>query len=335
MEYDYILVGGGPTSLTLGWILGSNNNTVLILEKEEQLGGCHSVRRVNGYFTEHGPRVYSDAFLYFKDLLKDMNMLFENIFTPYTFQITKINKQTPSSFKYYEYFSFITAFMNLIVDGNYGKTTSMKTFMDNNSFTEDSILYVDRICRLTDGAAYDRYTLYQFVQLLNQQLLYKLYQPKKPNDAGLIGLWSNKLYDLNNVKINVEEEVILLNSLNNKITSVTTNKGVYIGKNIILTIPPKPLYQLIENSNLFNAFSLTKEDLKKWTLENSYFDYICLTYHYNYIVDIPKLWGFQQGPWDIVFVILSNYMDLDTDKRTKNNELVIEEAKITVSCWMT
>ena len=132
-------------------------------------------------------------------------------------------------------------------------------------------------------------------------------------------MWSEKLYDTNNVRIKTEEEVILLNSKDNKITSVKTNKGIYNGKNIILTIPPKPLYELIENSKLFNAFTMDKESLKQWTLENSYFDYICITYHYDYIVDLPKLWGFTQGPWDIVFIILSNYMDIE---HTKSKTLI-------------
>ena len=319
MEYDYILVGGGPTSLTLAWILGSNNQKVLILEKEDRLGGCHGVTRKDGYFTEHGPRIYSNSFLQFIELLKDMNMRFEDLFTPYNFEITKINKQTPLSFKFGEYIAFISAFTSLFLDKDYGKTISMKTFMENNNFTTDSTLYVDRICRLTDGASYEHYTIYQFLQLINQQILYKLYQPKKPTDLGLIGLWSEKLYDTNNVRIKTEEEVILLNSKDNKITSVKTNKGIYNGKNIILTIPPKPLYELIENSKLFNAFTMDKESLKQWTLENSYFDYICITYHYDYIVDLPKLWGFTQGPWDIVFIILSNYMDIE---HTKSKTLI-------------
>jgi len=316
-RYDYILIGGGPTSLTLAWILGMNNKKVLLIEKEDRLGGCHGVSRVDGYFTEHGPRVYSNSYLQFIELLKDMNMQFEDIFTPYNFQITKINDRTPLSFQYFEYFAFIKVFVYLIVNKDYGRNISMKTFMENYNFTSESTLYVDRVCRLTDGASYERYTLYQFLQLLNQQLLYKLYQPKKPNDHGLIGLWSEKLYDTGNVRIVLEEEVIKLNKKDNKIESVKTNKGLYYGDNIILTIPPKPLYELIESSNIFDALTINKNELKQWTLENSYFDYVCITYHYNYIVDFPKLWGFSQGPWDIVFIILSNYMDLDTDLKSK------------------
>ena len=30
-NYDYIIIGGGPSALTLGWILGSNKKKVLII----------------------------------------------------------------------------------------------------------------------------------------------------------------------------------------------------------------------------------------------------------------------------------------------------------------
>jgi UDP-galactopyranose mutase len=309
-NYDYIIIGGGPSALTLGWILGSNKKKVLIIEKEKQLGGCHRVMRKNNYFTEHGPRIYSDSYLYFIELLKDMNLKFEDLFVPYIFQISKINEYSPLSFKLFEYFAFIKAFIYLIINKDYGKTTSIKTFMEDNNFSNETILYIDRLCKLTDGATYDKYTLNQFLQLVNQQLLYGLYQPVLPNDRGLIKQWTDKIIDTNYVDIILNEEVITLNRDKNKITSVITNKNIYYGNEIILTIPPKPLYKLIKSNNLFDSLNMSKYEFFNWTKENSYFNYICLTYHYNKKIDFPKMWGFIQSKWDIVFIILSNYMDL-------------------------
>ena len=60
--YDYLIVGAGPCGLALAWYLSKLNKKILIVEKENTIGGCHRVRRVNGLFTEHGPRIYLDNY---------------------------------------------------------------------------------------------------------------------------------------------------------------------------------------------------------------------------------------------------------------------------------
>jgi len=40
--------------------------------------------------------------------------------------------------------------------------------LKNNNFSLKAFDYFDRLCRLTDGAASERYTLYEFLQLINQ-----------------------------------------------------------------------------------------------------------------------------------------------------------------------
>ena len=105
-EYDYILIGGGPTGLTLAWYLAQQKKKVLIIEKEKELGGCHRVQRIDGLFTEHGPRVYSDSYINFTNLLKEMDLDYNKIFTPYTFDLTNIGTKKKTDLSLYERFSF-------------------------------------------------------------------------------------------------------------------------------------------------------------------------------------------------------------------------------------
>jgi hypothetical protein len=328
-KYNYIIIGGGPTGLTLAWYLAKTNKKVLLIEKESTLGGCHRVQRVDGLFTEHGPRVYSNSYLNFIDLLKDMNLDFDDLFTLYDFNITNVGGKNHHSLTNSEKVSFILAFIRLTLFPSYGKDISILKFMENNNFTEESKEYIDRVCRLTDGATSDTYTLFQFLELVDQQIIYDLYQPMLPNDRGLIKVWQEKLLSKNNIDILLNHEVIKLESKNNKIISViikdriTLNQYNITGKKFIITLPPKPMIQLLKNSNeAKNAFGNIKI-LERWGLQNSYFDYIPITLHWNKQLDLPKVQGFPSSDWGLAFIVLSNYMDFNDKIELENSQTVI------------
>ena len=322
MSYDYVIVGGGPTGMTIAWILSNQKKKVLLIEKDEVLGGCHKVLRVNGYFTEHGPRVYSNSFLMFIEILADMDIAFTDLFIPYKYKskLINIDNKTILSLNFNEIMALLLAFLKLIVNKDYGRTVSMKDFMKKNNFSESSYDFIERLCLLTDGATIDNYTLFQFLQLVNQQLFYSLYQPKIPNDRGLIKVWTKKLLK-NNVKILLNSKVVKIDIENNNVSRLIINEnGIekeIIANKYVLTIPPKPFYNLISsNSKTENIFGNNKE-IQKWKGKNSYFDYITLTFHYKNEVKLPIINGFSRTPWGIGFVILSNFMDFKIDEPSK------------------
>jgi len=321
--FDYIIVGSGPSGLALAWYLSKQNKSILLIDREKNIGGCHRVMRVDGLITEHGPRVYSDVYLNFIDLLDDMNLNFFDLFTSYSFDISNIGNRTKTSLQWFEIFSFIGSFIKLIINSNYGKNISMKQFMDSNSFTNESKDYIDRLCRLTDGAETSRYTLFQFLQLINNQILYKLYQPKKPTDKGFLYLIEQKLKETNLVTFLLNHEVVNINQTNNIISSINVSnldtKRItnYMGSNFILAIPPKPLYKLLLNSvdcqNSFGDINF----ISKWSKNNSYFEYIPITLHWKDTIELNKIWGFPASDWGLAFIILSNYMTFDDPRDYK------------------
>ena len=320
MNYDYAIVGGGPTGMTLAWILSNQKKNVILIEKDEVLGGCHKVLRVNGYFTEHGPRVYSNSFVMFNEILSEMNFNHEDLFTPYNFNILNIDNKTILNLTFNEKKALLLAFFKLIINKNYGKTISMKHFMNKKEFTESSYDYIERLCRLTDGASVENYTLFQFLQLLNQQFFYDLFQPKLPNDKGLIKLWTEKLLE-NKVKIMLNTQVVKIDVIKDKASKlIIFENGIQkeiIANKYILAIPPKPFYNLISsNPNTENIFG-NNEDIKKWKSKNSYFDYITLTFHYKNDVKLQKLNGFPRTPWGIGFIIISDYMNFKINEPSK------------------
>ena len=61
MEYDYTIIGGGPTGLSLCYILSKNNYNVCLIEKYHKLGGSWNSEWIdNKYFTENSPRVLAN-----------------------------------------------------------------------------------------------------------------------------------------------------------------------------------------------------------------------------------------------------------------------------------
>jgi len=324
--YDYVIVGGGPTGLTLAWILAEANKNVLVIEPNDILGGCHRVERVDGLFAEHGPRVYSDTYLNFIHLLERMNLKFDDIFTEYSYGLN-MNEIT---FTPYEYTALIFEFIKLAFFPNNARELSMKQFMNKYNFSDESRNFIERLCRLTDGATTKKYTLFQFLQLVNQQSFYKLYQPKLPNDRGLIFLWHDALLKTKKVDFLMQYEVTkvfvdnldLINSV--QVRNIIRDTGFPVNcKNCILTIPPKPLVKLLNNSlRAQNAFGDINK-LTKWSLSNSYFDYIPITMHFRDKLDLPKIQGFPKSEWGVGFVILSNYMKFNDIKEQDYSQTVI------------
>ena len=102
MIYDLIIIGGGPAGLTLAHCCSNIKNLkILVIDRENQIGGCHRVNRVNynneKIFTEHGPRIYSSSYKNFDFLLNEMNTSLIKIFKPYNFQLLNSNGQISSS----------------------------------------------------------------------------------------------------------------------------------------------------------------------------------------------------------------------------------------------
>ena len=81
--YDYIIVGAGPTGLALALYLAKLNKKIIVIEKENTIGGIHRVKGENGLFTEHGPRIYLNNFVNFMQILNILGTSFQQLFTKY------------------------------------------------------------------------------------------------------------------------------------------------------------------------------------------------------------------------------------------------------------
>jgi hypothetical protein len=317
-KFDLIIIGGGPSGLSLAHCCANIPNLkILIIERENDIGGCHRVRRVNRngeeIFTEHGPRIYSRAYIMFRKLLTEMNVDFDDLFEPYKFNLTEIGQETIwTKLNWTELAKLSKEFINLMININHGKNITMKKFMETNGFTFQAKDMIDRLCRLTDGADSSKYTLNEFLQLANIQAFYRLYQPKSPNDRGFLKIWRQYL-ESRGVTIWTSTKVNSLITTNKKLVSgIITNGKIVYGDKIICAIPPQNLVSLLQrsNNNIKDSFGNINE-LNKYAEETKYIDYISVTFHWKEKIKFPKVYGFPRSNWGVLFVLLTDYMKFD------------------------
>jgi hypothetical protein len=307
-EYDIVIVGAGPSGLALAQCICHLNKKILIIERERVIGGCHAVRRVNKLFTEHGPRVYSNTYSVFQDLLKEMGVNFYDIFVKYNFSISQIGGETIFSvISWSELIYLGIEFMKLMLNDNHGLNVILKDYLYINKFSNNSIDIIDRVCKLTDGGGIDKYTLQEFLQLFNQQFFYALYQPKLPNDIGLFKVWKDFL-EKRGVDFYLDTSIKHINNKNNQIdyinVSIDNRLEKIYGKKFIIATPPKDLYSIVEKFNIPHNW----DNLRQYALDTAYIDYISVSFHWNQDLNLKKVYGFPKSSWGIAFIVLSDYM---------------------------
>jgi hypothetical protein len=200
-------------------------------------------------------------------------------------------------------------------NSSYGKHKSMLAFMRDYDFSQESIDFMDRCCRVSDGAGADRFSVWQFLQLFNQNGWYNIYQPRLPNDVGLFPKMAVALQE-NNVTIKLQTTVTSITMGSGKITGIITQQGSntvsYSCSNLIFAVSPKDL-------GLLSALVPSPQpfgDLSTWIPKSSYNNDIAVIFHWDSDIHLKSVWGFPYSDWGVISIVLSDYMDFN-DLRSK------------------
>jgi uncharacterized protein with NAD-binding domain and iron-sulfur cluster len=221
MEYDYIIIGSSPSGLTCAYYLARLGRKILLIDKNEKIGGSYCVDRVDGLFYEKTQHFYSDSFQNFKNLLFNFGTSFNNLFNPIKYSWLKLN--------YNEIIILIFEYFRLFYNESFSKNISICDFIKKKNFCKQSIKYINSITNLTK-----QFTLYEFLQLNIKGLDYKLYQPKLSNDLQLLNIWTNKILDTNNCTIKLNCKITDYNYDNNKLISLAINNNIIKANKYIL-----------------------------------------------------------------------------------------------------
>ena len=299
MSFDYVVVGAGPAGLYTAYILAKRNrkmNKVCVVDREASAGGCHRVRRVGRerFFTEHGPRVYVSNYRTFRRWLEDMGLHFDDYFTDYKFGMLPVGSVW-SSMKAKD-LAVLASHYALFFFGRreaYRRSSVADTFA--SSVSPKGMDYLDRICRLTDGAGAETYTVYELFQLLNQNALYRLKQPRTANDrpGGWVHDVQRVLTDMG-VVFRFDLGVAGVDRTRNAVV-LRNGERIAFRKRAILCIPPAALRTMVPGTVPHGVVD--------------YETYIPVTLHWRGHLnhELPQIWGQGHGEWNIAYVVMSDY----------------------------
>lgn len=318
-----IVVGGGPAGVSCAWFAAKTGASVTLVDAHPTIGGCHRVKRVDGKFGEHGPRIYSTSYVCVHRLLEDMGLKFADYFAPYEFGISNIAKKNMDMLSFREKLAFGKAAI-------FGpEPISVAEFCKRNNFSAESTDYLNRLCRLTDGAGSDRYPIKQLIDIVNSQSLYTLMQPSRALDRKFWPDVQAKLASVG-VKIFVSTVVtgiivdskerlakgILMQDIsgakklgdnpNVNIYSPNAGETKLFADTIYMCIPPSALLRTLGNRKMKKYFGVNK----KWVRATKYERYINVTFMWarDVMAGVKRVWGFPWTKWGVAFIVLTDTM---------------------------
>ena len=277
--YDYVIYGAGPTGLTLAYHL-SKNNKVLLIEKENKIGGCWKVEwEQDKYFTEHSPRVIVDTLFkcnpFFKllkminyDYKKDLRNTYGNIFQTnmkllsfFLKNLTFMDKLKLLilllSKKIYKL--TVTEYCDILKISNKGR----------RCLTIFSLLLANTPDKLLMSELYGSSGIPMFYQFSDNEKWLNIMEQTLINQ---------------NVTIMKNTTVTKLNVNNNKIISseiISNDNKTIEGNKHILCLPPIAFYNLLKNSNILDNW---RNNMDEWVELSHYYSF-GFQFHFKYKID--------------------------------------------------
>jgi hypothetical protein len=153
---------------------------------------------------------------------------------------------------------------------------------------------------------------------MNQNILYDIYEPKKPNDLGLFKIWSEELVkrgvdiylnsEVTHVEPNHRSYIIGNDHSNQTIEYLATKEYRFYGTHFIFAMPPLQIHKIFSQTHLNTGF---RNNFEEWSQQTNYITYIPVVFHWKKNIDIRRVWGYPQTSWGVGFIVMSDYMDFE------------------------
>lgn len=271
------IVGAGPAGLALAThFIAQPDTAVHVYEKTNAIGGAHATHWVDGYLTQHAPVVYAKSYVNAFAWLRGLGVDTNTFFRPYAFGTNGMVVAALRHFSLSDTVKLGAAWLRAPGDGSVAELTKRL------GLSPSAADYLDRLCRLLDGAGADRFAVRELFALGYADLL----QPTAPMDE-LWAVVAGALTD-RGVVFHLGAAVTGIVRGPARVWHFTHGKSerVHVAPTdtVILAAPP---------ANFPDVFP-DYED-------TDYDPHVSVTLHYD--VDIPTLpHGFPAGPWKIIYI---------------------------------
>lgn len=296
MIYDFLIVGGGPTGLSLSTMLSQTDASIALLEKDTQLGGCWKVDWVDDkYYSEHSPRVMTTKYNKFRKMLELYKIDFQYS-TVYNDRFA-LHKKLLSLLSFTDMLKLLSG---LIISRFFETQDTVEDFMRHLTTSGSKALYMLAVAVANIPSKVMMQDVFDeilqnhgdFIHLKDPENWYKVIEHKLSS----------------RIDIKKQHGVQSISRVDD-IFYVKTAKGVFKAKEIVLAVPPVALINILKYSD--KDIKNNWGDFKKIEMlanESSYHS-IGFQLHFDKVVPFPKDWcKYCGGDWNMILLPVSNYL---------------------------
>ena len=306
----YVIIGGGPTGLSLAWILAKNNIKVDLIEKETELGGSWKSDWINDkYFSENSPRVLSSSG-YCRDFLLDVGLQpqdFSKIYGTMFETNVKLFKFIQKYFTIFDYFEFLR--WNVIYRF-YKDSTVVQEFLDKSRLSQTAKYAIRMIC-ITICDLPKNTNLHDFFGSLGPISLEQMKQPDKWHELLL-----SKFEKMPQIKVLTNTSALSFKvESNSHIKYVNCNsngnKFKLYGDRFVLATQSDSIFGLLSfsYSNYLVNNWFNRMEMKKWC-DETYYSGFGFQIHFKEKIKFPKEWCWScTSDWSIIILPVSNWLN--------------------------
>ena len=314
MEHDYVIVGCGPCAMALCLMLGNTNQRVLVLEADEDIGGCWKTSFLGNYYTEHAPKVMFD-YLYFNQMLMylgiDPSSEYSSVYGSRIETLTKFMKFITTNMGFSDITSLIKGYISYLT-GTLDEHESFEDWMRRNELTPLGYKALE-ILSIAAANIPSKVSASVFFGSLatDVSIIKQLRQPTK-----WIETFKARTAHYPNITFKCNENVVELvgdSQRIHKVMSFNTKTHVvtsFHADQVVLCTPLHNVSKILRNSKPQIRNNWMPYEAFNSYCEDSSYTGIGFQFHFDYTLASAGIWCWScKNDWSLIVLDISKYRD--------------------------